>query len=380
MRILHTSDLHLGRQFNGIPLDDDHAAILNQIVTTVIEREVDILIIAGDIYDRASPPETAVRLFNTFLNRIAYETDAALVMIAGNHDSGHRIEAMSIMTDKARALIRGGVIRDEEPLILGDRWGTVAFSALPFAYEYAARECFEDEAMQTPEHVLRAQLTSARAHVPDETRWVVIAHAFVSGAAVSESERSLTRVGGIETVPSSVFDGAAYVALGHLHRPQTAGADHIRYSGSPLAFGFDESGSEKSMCLIELDGAGGVEFETVPYAPIRQARVLRGTHAELLLGEPSEDFVKAILTDDAPIIDGMKRLRAVFPNACDLVYERDERPPDELASTAGPSRLAEPIDVISDFVGVVRADAISDEEFTVAATTLQQIQEGEDAE
>lgn len=380
MRILHTSDLHLGRQLNGIPLDDDHAAILDQIVTTVIDREVDILIIAGDIYDRASPPETAVRLFNTFLNRIAYETDAALAMIAGNHDSGHRIAAMSIMTDKARALIRGGVIRDEAPLFLGDKFGTVAFSALPFAYEYAARECFEDEAMQTPEDVLRAQLASTRAHVPDETRWVVIAHAFVSGAAVSESERSLTRVGGIETVPPSVFEGAAYVALGHLHRPQTAGADHIRYSGSPLAFGFDESGAEKSMCLVDLNGSGNVAIETVPYTPIRRARVLRGKHAELLLGNPSEDFVKAILTDDAPIIDGMKRLRAVFPNACDLVYERDERPPDELASTAGPSRLAEPIDVISDFVGVVRADTISDEEFAVAASTLQLIQEGEDAE
>jgi exonuclease SbcD len=162
MRVLHTADLHLGRQFNGIPLDDDHAAVLDQVLRAVVDLRADVLVIAGDIFDRAAPPETAVRQFNAFLARFASETEAAFVMIAGNHDSGHRIAAMSIMPDTRRVLIRGAVSPDEKPLLLSDEHGTVAFSGLPFAYEYAARECFADEKMQTPEDVLRAQVAAAR--------------------------------------------------------------------------------------------------------------------------------------------------------------------------------------------------------------------------
>jgi DNA repair protein SbcD/Mre11 len=378
MRLLHTSDLHLGRQFNGIPLDEDHEAILDQIARAVIELRVNALVIAGDIFDRAAPPAAAVRQFNDFLSRVASETDAAVVMIAGNHDSGDRIASMSIMTDKARAHIRGAVSAVEKPLLLEDEYGAVAFSGLPFSYEYAARECFEDETMQTPEDVLSAQVASARSNLPDGARWVVIAHAFVSGASSSNSERSLTRVGGIETVRPETFEGAHYVALGHLHRHQTIGAGHIRYSGSPLAFGFDEADAEKSMCLVELDGAGNATVRTISFLPTRGVRVLRGKHAELLLAEPSTDFVKAVLTDDSPVIDGMKRLRAVFPNACDLTYERDERVLEINSADVRPTRVANPIDVIGDFLEVVRAERMSEGELSVAACALQEIQQGED--
>ncbi|GGG86569.1 hypothetical protein GCM10011415_41270 [Salipiger pallidus] len=285
MRILHTADLHLGRQFNGIPLDADHAAILDQIVSAITSRDVDVLVIAGDIFDRAAPPTSAVRQFNGFLARVASETDAAVVMIAGNHDSGDRIASMAIMTDTRRALIRGAISADEKPLLLTDAHGPVAFTGLPFAYEYAARECFSDEALHAPEDVLAAQVACGRRNIPDGTRWVVVSHAFVAGASSSESERPLTRVGGIETVSSAVFEGAHYVALGHLHRPQSVGAPHIRYSGSPLAFGFDESDCQKSMSLVEIDAVGQTTIEIIPFTPIRQVRVLKGRHAELLLAD-----------------------------------------------------------------------------------------------
>ncbi len=379
MKILHTSDLHLGRQFNGIPLDEDHDAVLDQIARAVVDHSADALIIAGDIFDRASPPASAVRQFNGFLERIANETEAVVVMIAGNHDSADRIASMSIMSDKTRAHIRGGISANEKPLLLADKDGPVAFSGLPFSYEYAARECFEDETMKAPEDVLSAQVASARANVPVDSRWVVIAHAFVSGASNSNSERSLTRVGGIETVRPEIFAGANYVALGHLHRPQKVGADHICYSGSPLAFGFDETDAQKSMCVVELDGAGIATVEKIPFTPVRSVRILRGKHAELLLAEPSTDFVKAVLTDDAPAIDGMKRLRAVFPNACDLTYERDEKAPDMKLLDRRPTIVAEPADVIGDFLEVVRAEPMSNIELSVVATALQDIQQGEDA-
>lgn len=379
MRILHTSDLHLGRQFSGISLDEDHDRILDQIVRAIVAHRADVLVIAGDIFDRAAPPATAVRQFNSFLSRVASETTAAVVMIAGNHDSGDRIASMSIMTDTSRALIRGAVAVDERPLVLVDEQGAVAFSGLPFSYEYAARECFADEGIQTPEDVLAAQVAAARGNIPKDARWVVVAHAFVAGAQGSDSERPLARVGGIETVRPQIFEGAHYVALGHLHRPQSVGASHIRYSGSPLAFGFDEADAAKSMNLVEIDGQGNVRVETIPFAPIRGVRILRGKHSELLLAEPSADFVKAVLTDEVPIIDGMKRLRAVFPNACDLTYERDERAPEVKSLDARVTKVADPLVVIGDFLELVRNDRMTDEDLKVVASALHDIRNGEDA-
>lgn len=378
MRVLHTADLHLGRQFNGIPLDEDHEVILDQIARALVDHSADVLIIAGDIYDRASPPATAVRQFNTFLLRVASETDAAVVMIAGNHDSGDRIASMSIMTNTRRALIRGAVSADEKPLLLADEHGSVAFSALPFTYEYAARECFADETMQTPEDVLAAQVASARRNVPEGTRWVIAAHAFVSGAHGSDSERPLVRVGGIETIRPEIFDGAQYVALGHLHRPQTAGAPHIRYSGSPLAFSFEEADSVKSMSLVEIDGAGKTTVETIPFKPLRGVSVLKGKHAELLLAESSSDFVKAVLTDNAPVIDGMKRLRDVFPNACDLTYERNERESEPNSRDARTTKVTTPLEVVGGFLKLVRDKRITDDERKIVASALHEIRQGED--
>ncbi len=380
MRILHTADLHLGRQFNGISLEEDHQAILDQILQIIAEHGPDALVIAGDVFDRAAPPATAVRQFNAFLSRVARETAAAVVMIAGNHDSGDRIGAMSIMTDARRALIRGPVAADEIPLILEDAHGPVAFSALPFSYEFAARECFQDEAFNTPEDVLRAQVAAARRHVPDDARWVVVAHGFVTGANVSEGERPLARVGGIETVGSEVFDGAHYVALGHLHRPQSAGAAHIRYSGAPMAFGFDEGGEAKSVCLVDLDGVGAATIQTILLRPLRGVREVRGKMADLVLNTPSNDFVKVILTDETPLIDPMKRLREIFPNACQLAYARDEKPKEFNAALLARIEVADPIQVIGNFLEYVRDEKLAESELELITSGLHGLNDEERAQ
>jgi exonuclease SbcD len=379
MKILHTSDLHLGRQFNGLPLDDDHAAVLDQIAIAASTHAVDALIIAGDIFDRAAPPASAVRQLNAFLARITSETNAAVIMIAGNHDSGDRIASMSVMDTGKRALIRGVISVDEKPLLLADAHGTVAFSGLPFAYEYAARECFADEALQTPQDVVAAQIAAARRHLPDGVRWVVVSHAFVAGSTASDSERSLVRVGGIETIGPDTYDGAHYVALGHLHRPQSAGAPHIHYSGSPLAFGFDEADSVKSMNLVEIDAAGTAKIDPIAFKPRRRVRALMGKHAELLLANPSDDFIKIVLTDETPVIDAMKRLRDVFPNACELVYAREERAAQALGMAIGAPKTADPAVVINDFLQLVRDQGITESEKSVVGAALDDMQKTEDA-
>lgn len=379
MRILHTSDWHLGRQFHGQSLETDHAAVLDQVYDALIAHTPDVLIIAGDIYDRASPPASAVRQFNAFIKRVASSTQAAIVMIAGNHDSGDRIESMSIMTDASRALIRGPLIADERPLVLDHVDGPVAISALPFGYEYAARECFDTTDIESPADVIKAQIAAAKVHVPEGARWVIVAHAFVAGASPSESERNLGRtVGGIETVSADVFDGADYVALGHLHRPQIVGHDHIRYSGSPLAFGFDESDANKSMSLVELSKDGTAAVSEIPFTPLRQVRTLRGKLSDLIAsGEPSEDFIKVILTDEGRLIDPMKQVRGLYPNASALSYERDETPHDVTVAEGVKAALTQPADVISEFLTHVRGTPQNEAEAGIIDASLSSFTEAE---
>lgn len=379
MRILHTSDWHLGRQFHGQSMEDDHAVVLEQVYEAITQHNPDVLIIAGDIFDRASPPARAVSQFNDFVRRVASNSSAAIVLIAGNHDSGDRIDAMSLMADAGRALIRGPLIADEKPLIVHDEFGPVAFSALPFGYEYEARECFGRDGISCPSDVIQEQLASARANLPDNSRWVVVAHAFVVGAASSESERNLARVvGGLETVSADIFEGASYVALGHLHRPQIVGGGHIRYSGSPLAFGFDEHDHEKSMSLVTIDGEGVSTVSELPFTPKRRVRILRGKLDELLAtGQLSEDFVKIILTNDGRLIDPMKQLRTLYPNASALTYERLEQECESNEMESAVTALSRPENVVSAFLRHVRGDPQSDEEDRLLKQELTELKAAE---
>ena len=360
----------------GLSLEEDHEVILSQILDTLLSERADVLVIAGDVFDRASPPNSSIRQFNRFLKRVAEETRAAVVMISGNHDSGDRIEAMSVFSTASRVLVRGIADAIEAPIVLCDEYGEVAFSALPFSYEYAAREVFGDEGISAPADVIAAQISAARARVPEGARWVVVAHAFVAGGSVGETERALTRVGGIETVPSDVFEGANYVALGHLHKPQEVGARHIRYSGAPLAFGFDEAGNEKSMAIVDLTPEG-VEIRTIPFRPIRQVRSLTGAFSDLLEGTPSEDFIQAILTDTNPLVDPMKRLRATYPNACHLAYARQAHAAETKMQGVGRAAIT-PIEMVGDFIMVVRGREPNEDEVAIVADKLHAAASGEE--
>lgn len=372
MRILHTSDWHLGRQFHGLSLDEDHDHILVQILAVIDDERPDVVIIAGDVFDRANPPQSAITRLSQFLTTVRAASDAAIVIIAGNHDSAAQIGAMGVLADGGAAIVRGPLDEDERPLVVSDAHGPVAISALPFAFEYAARLCFDDDGIGCPADVIRAQLASARKHVAEGMRWVVVAHAFVDGAATSESERPLTRmVGGIETVSAAAFEGAHYVALGHLHRPQPVGLDHIRYSGAPLAFGFDEEGQQKSVSLIDLAADGTVTVTEVPLRPLRQVRTIRGKLLELLAAaEVSNDIVRVVLNDDTPQIDPMKRIRAVYPNAVQLAYERNERPV-ELRLEEQRAAIDDPQTLSSAFLEFIRGEPLSDAEGQIVASALQ---------
>ena len=380
MKLLHTADWHLGRQFEGYSLEADHAAVLDQVFSAVVTQTPDALIIAGDVFDRAAPPESAVRQFNAFLKRVMSETETAIAVIGGNHDSGDRIGAWATLSDGRRSLVRGPLAADEPPLILHDAHGPVAISGIPFGYEFAARECFGNPEIRCPEDVVRAQLAAARAFLPEGARWVVVAHAFVSGGNTSGCERPLSRLaGGIETVSADVFAGVHYVALGHLHRPQSAEKDHIRYSGAPLAFTFEEENCAKSLSLVELAADGSAAIELIPVTPLRRVRTLRGALAEILALPPSEDFIRPVLTDAARRLEPMKRIRERFPNACALSYARDLSTGERQGAPAGARGTASPARVVSDFTMHVREQALSEAESGIVAQYLAELENPLDA-
>jgi exonuclease SbcD len=371
MRILHTSDWHLGRYFHSIPMEEDHDAILAQIDEIIQRERPDLLIIAGDVFDRAVPPQSALARFARFIRKVTEGGRLAVVIIAGNHDSAAQIGMMGVLPTGGLSLVRGPIAADEQPLIVHHPDGDVAVSALPFSYEFAAREAFQDEAIGCPADVLGAQVRSARAHVPEGARWVVVAHAFVTGASVSAGERPLSRiVGGIETVPVDLFEGAHYVALGHLHRPQQVSSDRIRYSGAPLAFGFDEEGDAKSVTLVDLAQDGSIAVRLAPLEPRRGIRIIRGRLAELLEApEVCEDFTSVILTDETPQIDPMRRIREKYPNAVLLTYER-ERASVGGRLAEGRSALNDPLALVSSFMAAVRDEGFSEAERTIAEETI----------
>ncbi|MEL7708269.1 exonuclease SbcCD subunit D [Citromicrobium bathyomarinum] len=381
MRILHTSDWHLGRQFHGLSLEQDHDHVLAQIISMIEDHRPDVVIVAGDIFDRANPPQSAIKRLSEFLTLVRANSGAAIVLIAGNHDSAAQVGALGVLANDGEAIVRGPLDDDERPLIITDAHGPVAISALPFAFEYAARVCFEDDEIACPADVIRAQMASARKHVGDGMRWIVVAHAFVDGAATSESERPLVRtVGGIETVSATAFDGAHYVALGHLHRPQSVGPNHVRYSGAPLAFGFDEEGQEKSVSVIDLAPDGSVDVTEIPIEPLRRVRSIRGRLLELLAAtEVSHDLVRVVLTDETPQIDPMKRIREFYPNAVQLAYERNERP---VAQRLEEQRAAidDPQTLVSTFLEFVRGDALSETETGIVASALHAFETTEEGQ
>jgi exonuclease SbcD len=321
MRLLHTSDWHLGRSLHRADLLGAQAAFLDSVVETVRAERVDAVLVAGDVYDRALPPVEAVALFDEALHRLT-DAGARVVLISGNHDSARRLGVNARLLDRAGVHLRTRVDALADPVLLADEHGPVAVYPLPYLEPAAV-------AAQLPggthDAVLGAALDAVRNDLAGRgaARSVVLAHAWVHGGAASESERDVS-VGGAAAVPASLFDDLDYVALGHLHGPQTL-APHLRYSGSPLAYSFSEAGHTKGSWLVELGATGRTHVEQVPAPVQRRLSVLRGTLTQLLTDPEytavEGDFVSVTLTDAARPEAAMDRLRARFPHTLVLAWE-----------------------------------------------------------
>ncbi|MBT2409729.1 exonuclease SbcCD subunit D [Streptomyces sp. ISL-12] len=357
MRLLHTSDWHLGRAFHRVSMLGAQAAFIGHLVDTVREHAVDAVVVSGDVYDRAVPPLAAVELFDDALHRLA-DLGVPTVMISGNHDSARRLGVGAGLIDRAGVHLRTDPAACGTPVLLADAAGPVAFYGLPYLEPALVKDEFGVE-RAGHEAVLAAAMDRVRADLagrPPGTRSVVLAHAFVTGGRPSDSERDIT-VGGVAAVPAGVFDGVDYVALGHLHGCQTL-TERVRYSGSPLPYSFSEATHRKSMWLVDLDADGTVSAERLDCPVPRPLARLRGTLEELLadpgLTEHEEAWVEATLTDPVRPADPMARLTERFPHTLTLVFD-PERPPDD-PDVSYARRLAgrDDQEVAEDFVAHVR--------------------------
>jgi exonuclease SbcD len=377
MRFLHTSDWHLGRSLHRADLREAQERFLRHLVETARAEKADAVLISGDVYDRAIPPLDAVRMCEDALFRLR-ATGARVILISGNHDSARRLGFSSALIDAAGVHLRTRAEALADPVLLDDDHGQVAFYGIPYLEPAFGLPALEDG--ETPagdgepaggpagepaggpprrdhQSVLREAVARVRADAAARAaaRTVVLAHAWVTGGEVSESERDI-RVGGVGDVPRSVFDGLSYVALGHLHGQQTL-ADHVRYSGSPLPYSFSEAHHRKGTWLVELGDGGKLSAERVPAPVYRRLSMLRGTMEELLASREHDgaegDFLAVTLTDRARPEAAMDRLRRRFPHVLTLAFEPDGVVADK-QSYVGLTTGKGDLEVAAEFVRHVR--------------------------
>jgi exonuclease SbcD len=366
MRILHTSDWHLGRLFHGVHLTDEQAHVLDQLVALVADAKPDVLIVAGDVYDRSVPPVEAVELLDDTLTRIAVDLATPVVMIAGNHDSPERIGFGSRLLARSAVHLAGDVAADLTPVRLGDEHGPIEVFPIPYAEPAVVRARLQDDGVRDHQGAMGALIARARATRTPGSRAVLVAHAFVTGGSESESERPLS-VGGAATVAAASFEGFNYVALGHLHRPQHAGSERVVYSGSLLKYSFAEASHRKSVSLVEIDAAGAVRTEAVELTPRRDVRTITGSLAEVLAGPASgdsrDDYVSIALTDRGAILDAIGRIREVYPYCLHVDRSAFLKAGSEaLAGTRADHRRRTVDELFDDFVRAMTGESMTEEE------------------
>ena len=391
MKILHTSDWHLGRTLHKVDLHEHQAVFLDWLVDLVEAEQVDVVVIPGDVYDRAVPAVSSVTLLDRALARLA-DTGATVVLTSGNHDSPERLGF-------GRSLMRGGIhlLTDvpgiEHPVTVEDEHGEVLFFGLPYLEPDRARTELvavgEEPLARSHEAVTRAALDRVRERAADHpgARTVVLAHTFVSGGEASDSERDLT-VGGVDSVPAGVLGGIDYLALGHLHGCQdltrSVGAP-AWYSGSPLAFSFSERSHRKSVLLVEL-GAPGAEGERAEVAvrrietPVpRRLTELRGTLEEILArrDEHAGDWLKAVVTDPARPAHLQEQLREAYPHLLLTEYAPEGREARE--GTPVVRREQNPLEVMDEFLAHVTGGAPTEAEHDVLERAYSAVRRQQEA-
>ena len=321
MKIMHISDLHIGKKVNEYSMLQDQIYILKEILHIIDDEKVETVIIAGDVYDRSLPPNEALELFDEFLYQLS-SRNVNVFVISGNHDSPERISYGGRMMTENKIFLSPVYDGNVKPITLNDDYGEVNFYLLPFVRPADIRRYFPDENIENYTDAVKVAIDNM--NVDFSERNILVTHQFVTGVELSESEDII--VGGTDNVSGEVFDGFDYVALGHIHREQTVGKDNIRYCGTPLKYSFSEAKNIKSVTILDFNDKGNIEYSKIPLTPFRDMREIRGTYYELTLKSSyestnTEDYLHITLTDEEDIPDAIGKLRSIYPNIMKLDYD-----------------------------------------------------------
>ena len=370
MKLMHLSDLHLGKRLNEFSLLEDQCFILQQLVELVRSEQPDCVLLAGDIYDKPVPPAEAVTLFDDFLNKLAQLTTVCVT--SGNHDSAERLAFGAQLMREGGVHFCGLYTGEPQCVTLKDAYGSVHIYLLPFLKPAHVRHCLppeEAEQVTTYHEALRCAVE--RLHINAAERNVLVAHQFVTGAQTAGSEA--VNVGGVDNIGAEVFADFDYTALGHIHKAQNVGSERVRYSGTPLKYSFAEWQQEKSVTLVELGEKGSVSVTALPLAPLRDLRKLRGSYEELMskdfydeLPKDSDgllrDFYHLTLTDEEDVPDAVQKLRSVYKNLLQLEYDNKRTRTDN--AIEGAERVVEksPLELMEEFYQLQNNQALSEKQ------------------
>lgn len=376
MKLLHLSDLHLGKRVNGFSMLEDQRVILTQIVDLAEEEKVDAVLLAGDLYDKPVPPAEAVTLLDRFLTRLS-GGGIPVFAISGNHDSPERLAFATRLLAGEGIHLTAQYQGPQPPFLLQDEYGDVAIYALPYLKPALVRHWNPEADIASYEEAVSYAL--GQWAVDKTRRNVLLAHQFVTGGVTCESEER--SVGGVDQIPAHLFAAFDYVALGHLHGPQSVGRPTLRYSGSPLKYSFSECGHEKSVTLVTLREKGQVEIQALPLTPRRDLREIRGAYEEVTAksfyqGTNREDYLHVILTDEEDVPEAMGKLRTIYPNLMKLSY--DNRRTQGVAEVTGAERPEEktPLELFQDFYRLQNNQPMAPQQEALVRQLMETIWEG----
>lgn len=371
MKLIHLSDLHLGKRVNEFSMLEDQQYILLKIIGIIDLEKPDVVMIAGDVYDKPVPSAEAVALFDDFLCKLA-KRSLRVFVISGNHDSPERIAFASRLIDQSgihlSPIYTGQVI----PITLMDEYGPVDLYMLPFLKPAHVRRYYPEEDIVSYTDALRVAISQME--VDSERRNILITHQFVTGASRSESED--VSVGGSDNVDACLFDIFDYVALGHIHGPQHIGRQTLRYCGTPLKYSFSEANHTKSVTVVELGPKGQIEVRTVPLTAKHDMREIKGTCRELTekshyAGTNQDDYMHITLTDEEDIPDAMGKLRVIYPNLMKLDYDNKRTRLNVHLNPAEEMDKKSPLQLFSEFYSLQNNQPMSDEQADFSRTMMK---------
>ncbi len=375
MKLIHLSDLHIGKRVNEVSMIEEQVHILDQILSIVDAEKAEAVLISGDVYDKSVPSAEAVTLFDDFLSKLA-QRPVSVLIISGNHDSAERLSFGARLFEKSGIHISPVYNGKAECVTLEDEYGKVHFHLLPFIKPAHVRRFYPEENIESYTDAVRSAISHM--DIDKEARNVLLTHQFVTGAQTCESEE--ISVGGSDNVDASVFEGFDYVALGHIHGPQNIDSNRIRYCGTPLKYSFSEAGHFKSVTVCELTKKGELRLSALPLTPIHDMRILRGSFDELTDKsfyslQTRNDYLHIILTDEEDVPEAVGRLRIIYPNIMKLSYD-NERTRSSCDIDAVKDERKSPLELFEELYKAQNNKPMSDVQRAFALELIETIEEG----